>query len=70
MKGNVVFVFAMLCFGVSFLMAVSLLTARTAGYHISGLGGWAASACGWFVAAMLADEGKADDRDEPDIFNS
>lgn len=64
MKVNVVFVFAMLCFAVSALMAVSLLTARTAGYHISGLGGWAFAACGWFVAAMLADGREGDDSDQ------
>ena len=70
MKVNVVYVFAMLCFGASFLMALSLLTARTAGYHLSGLGGWAFASMGWFVAAMLAESGKADERDGPDTFHS
>lgn len=63
--GRVVNLIALSGVGLSILMAVSLFSVRSAGYHVSGLGGWVFAAIGWGLAVVLSRGKEGEEDVEP-----
>lgn len=58
---RIVYVVALLGALLSALMALSLFSVRTAGYHVSGFAGWVSALLGWGLAVKLASLWERDD---------